>query len=280
MLRTFLLLLFISPVPAVAQIVRGTVNDPAANAGVGAVTIRLLGSSDRVLLTTTSDPAGQFVMVLPKDQAVRIRAERVGYETVTSEELVARAGEVLQIQVVMSRQAIEVEGVTVVARRQVEPRLRAFELRAATYGKSGAGRIWTRDYFEEQRPALMSHFVRLIPSRPDAAPLPDAQEYATCFEHGYYVDNVPTDAADLDVVVAPDQVEGVELYRDTNIPPEIQPYFTRKDPPFEVPYCAVLLIWRKPYTQLYARTRPVSKWHIMAVVGVIAGLIAAQETFF
>ena len=270
MFRTIITLLLIFPMPAVAQIVRGTVKDPAAEAAVNAVTIRLLGPNDRVLAKTMSDAEGKFALVLPRDQRVRISAERVGYETVASEEFVARAGDVLEVEVVMARQAIEVEGVTVVARRRVEPRLREFELRAATYGKSGMGRIWTREYFEQYRSPLVSHFMRMLPVREDMM----------CAGVGYYVDRVPTEGEDIDMVLSPDDIEGLEMYRHTQSPPDVRPYFFRKEPPFEVPYCTVVMIWRRPYTELYARTRPVSAWHIVAVLGAIAGLVTAQEMLF
>ena len=56
--------------------------------------ITLLGSDGQKFYTVVSDERGSFNVVAPAGRQVRLRAERIGYETVTSELLDPRPGEV------------------------------------------------------------------------------------------------------------------------------------------------------------------------------------------
>lgn len=272
MLRIVVAILLLAPLPAAAQIVRGTVTDALTQAPIAAANLSVLGTGGRTLYTVISAADGTFELLVPTARVVFVAAERIGYEGVTSTAITGRSGELLEIEVRLSPRAITLSPVEVVARKYVDVRLRGFLDRASRYKSAGVGRIWTRADLERQPPVLVSHLVRTIPERAGM----------TCSGTAYYVDNVrlstgDDDAtpADFDMLVMPDDLEGIEMYRDTDVPPDLLGYARRID---GSPFCMVVFAWRKPHSELYGPMRPL--WRIIFSLGIVAGIIFAQQSLF
>lgn len=272
MLRIVFAILLLAPLPAAAQVIRGTVTDASTNAPIAAVTVSVLGSGGRLFYSVVSAQDGTFELIVPTSRVVFVEAERIGYEGVTSTGITGRSGELLEIEVRLSPRAITLTPVEVVARKHVDIRLQGFLDRAVKYKDAGVGRIWTRADLEHQPPALVSHLVRMIPGRAGL----------TCSGTAFYVDNVrlatgDDDAAagDFDMLVAPADLEGIEMYRDTDVPPDLLSYARRID---GSAFCMVVFAWRKPHSQLYGPMRPL--WRIVFSLFLIAGVIVAQRSIF
>lgn len=260
------------PERAHAQIIRGTVTDVTTNTRVEAVTLSVHGGSGvRFYTVVASD--GTFELVVPNGRVVYVKAERIGYEGVTSAALLARRGELLEIEVRLAPRAIELAPVEVVARHPLDPRLAGFLDRASRFKRAGVGRIWTRADLEARPIALISNLLNMMPVRPGYA----------CSGTAYYVDNVrlatgddDASPSDMDLLVMPDDLEGIEMYRDTDVPPDLLSYARRID---GSPFCMVVFAWRKPYAELLAGPRR-PLWHGLAVFGVLVGIIAAEQTLW
>lgn len=273
MLRTVAVILLAFPLRATAQIIRGTVIDAATNARIAAVNLTLLGGSGERFYTLVTNQDGTFELIIPAGRAVYVEAERIGYEGVKSTPLTARRGELIEIEVRLSPQAIPLNPVDVVARRPVDVRLHDFLDRSARYKKSGIGRIWTRADLEKRPFTLVSHLIRMIPVRPNLY----------CTGTTLYVDNVRLSIGDenvapddIDMLVSSEDLEGIEMYRDTDLPADLRSYARRVD---GSSFCMVILAWRKPYTELYAGRRH-PWWHGVLVMGAAVGIAAVERLFW
>lgn len=297
MFRWICVFLLVCPAFATAQMVRGTVSDATSGLPIKAVNLSLYTLDGRRLVAGLSNDDGRFEIVLPKGKTVYLQAERIGYGTAKSEPITARTSELLQLNVRMSEVAIPLEGIEVVSRKTVEPRLQPFLDRASLYKRAGIGRIWTRGDLERHPTALISQFVTRFPQRRDAA-LSRANQI--CEGTVLYVDDIrlgveDDDATfqDLDMVVSPDQIEGIEMYRDTDVPPDLLSNIRRFNhtplqgdltAPTQGPeyYCMMVMIWRKPYSELQAARpgNPVPAWRRVTTWLGVAGLFVLEQAIW
>ncbi len=95
----WLLLLLLLPAPASAQVVRGTILDPTTGTLLDGVNVRVLDRNGRFLYAAVSDSSGNFELPVPPGFAVRLDFQRIGYLRATSEQLVLRPGEGLDLEV-------------------------------------------------------------------------------------------------------------------------------------------------------------------------------------
>ena len=216
------------PAGARAQQIRGTILDDATELPVALAQVQLLRNDGRVLQSLLSDTLGEFVLPAPRRDSVRVRVERIGYATVTSGLLVLQPAELVTVQVRLTAQAVPVKGITVVARKAAPARLQQFFERAEFNKKMGRGRIWLRADIERLNISSVRQLIDPI--------LYTRRPAAGCRGVTAYVDAIPTRLDDLRVQVQPEDIEGVEIYRDMDIPPE----YARGE-------CLVILVWRKPY---------------------------------
>lgn len=275
MLRSLLiglLLLLTSAVFASAQMVRGTVTDAVTGAPVNATNVSLFTTEGRRVGKMVTFEDGKFELVLPKGKTVYVQAGRIGYETVKSNPISATTSELLELNVRLSAVAIPLQGVEVVSRRQVEPRLREFLDRASLYKRAGIGHIFTRKDLERRPLGLTSQLLNWVHERP----------VMNCAGLSLFIDDFPVDPEDMDLLVAPEELEGVEIYRDTDVPPDLL-YKSRltvgriSDP--LTPPCLMVMLWRKPYAELNAvyAGHPIKKWRVVAGAVVLGALIAAEQ---
>lgn len=249
MLRRLAILLLVLPAPAYAQVIRGTILDPASGARLSVVDIRVSDRAGRLLLSAVSNQSGEFALPVRAADEVRLHFERIGYQPATTELLTVKSGEVLELEVHLVPSAVPLQPITVRGRRQTDQRLVEFYDRATVGKRTGFGRFWTRADLDRHPGLPISHLLRTVPSR------------SSCDASEVYVDGLPlsmTPATSLaaarnaqpdsssemqsnrvvDWLVDPDDVEGIEVYRDFHIPPEYNPGGQ---------FCQVTLIWRRPY---------------------------------
>jgi len=296
MIRRILLLLLTCPLAASAQMIRGTVTDAGTAIPIKAVNVSLLTDDGRRILATVSDKDGKFELVIPNGRTVFLQAERIGYETVKSTPITATTSEILELTVRLSPEPIALQGVDVVARRQVDPRLQEFMDRASRYKKAGIGKIWTRAELEQHHFTFISHLLRTIADRYQPGQL-------GCSGETLFIDDMPVPAEDMDLLVAPEDLEGLEVYRGIEIPPDLLKRATIRPSAFVagseesvagalttsedtaaierlgivLPPCRVTLLWRKPYAELNARTHALKKWPVIVSAGVLGLLLVLEQ---
>lgn len=271
--RAVLLMLFLCPVRGTAQIIRGKVVDAATNAPIQATNLTVLGSKGEPFYSILSSEDGTFQMIIPNGKEIRLKAERIGYQGATSDVIIGKTGELLDVEVRLSPQAVELDPVDVLARKPMDPRLREFQARVTKYQKAGIGRIWTRADLEKRHVPMVSHLLRMIPGRPGML----------CKGTALYVDNVRLSVGDdgvtlddMDMLVSPEDLEGIEVYRDTDIPPDLYSYGRRLD---GSAFCMVILAWRKPYSELYSGP-PIPLWRMIASFVIIIGIVVVERLAF
>ena len=271
MLRWLLVLILACPLPAGAQIIRGTVTDDGTGAIIKAVDLKLITPDGRIVYRVLSDDRGKFELIIPKGKTVYLQAERIGFETVTSAALSTPTVELIEVNVRLSPQAIAMKGIEVVARKPVEWRLRPFMDRASLYKRAGIGRIWTRADLEKRHLVFVSTLLRPIPHRPAL----------DCAGEAVFIDDLPAETDDIDLLVAPEDLEGVEVYRDPDVPADL--LYRANLNSFGrfgevLPPCRVTMLWRKPYAELYAH--PVRTWRVAIGVGLIGVLYVLERAMW
>lgn len=254
MLRQLVVLLLL-PTPALAQSIRGNIVDAASGEHISGVNITVYNREGRPDAASLGNEQGQFQLTLRPGTMVRLQFQRLGYRPVISSPVMLKVGEVLDLEVRLAASAVPLQAITVLAPQLEDPRVVDFYRRAGQSRMMGKGRIWTRSDLEKMGTVPISEVLRTVSSR------------ASCTRSEVYIDGLPVstrptagsaadrpsaigalmpappapDAEGIDLVdwlVDPEQVEGIELYRDSEIPLE----FNR-----DGQLCQVTLIWRKPY---------------------------------
>jgi hypothetical protein len=237
------------PGAGAAQVIRGTVFEDVTDAPVANVEVLVRDTAGGTVATTQSDADGRFRIELEQMGDFTVVFRHLSYVEVTSRRITVRPGEEVALQVRLSVEAVELDPVSVVARRfPDDPRLRDFYERAEHFRDTGRGRIIMRDDLETTRPVHTSNIINTLPPR---------MRCSTIFVDGLIVD----DARFIDSVVRPDEIEGMEVYHDrVHIPLQFQSRATE---------CAIL-IWRRPYAE---GGRPLSFWRLAGAAVGFAALV-------
>jgi hypothetical protein len=115
LLGTLLLLLLLCPATAWAQGIRGVVLDAETNQPVNAATVALLDFREEVVRSVITDARGAFVIRVGETGRFYLRAERIGYATVTSRPLDLLPGDTAVVELRMGVEALAIEPLTVTA---------------------------------------------------------------------------------------------------------------------------------------------------------------------
>jgi 5-hydroxyisourate hydrolase-like protein (transthyretin family) len=216
--------------PLTAQVVRGVVLDNGTGAPIASVmvTVRDSVAVDTTAVTVRTNGDGRFAAQLPTAGEYVVELRHIAYASLTSRSVAVNYGEEVSLEIRLSAQPIELEPVTVVARRFPDvPRLRDFYARAEQNRRSGRGGVLLREDIEKSGAATATHLLELVPRR------------VRC-SYDVYVDDLIVDRRrNIDNVIVPREIEGLEVYSSpAQIPLQYQ---TRRAP------CGVILIWRRPY---------------------------------
>lgn len=262
MLRRLFALLLLLPAPALAQVIRGSVVDAATAEQLAGVNIRVTDRAGQLLVFTASDPKGRFELALPGADGVRLEFARMGYAATATELLVLNAGDVVDLKVRLTTGAVPLQPITVVAKPRTNQKVAEFYQRAAQNRRTSTGRIWTRADLDRTPQKTISRLLGTVPGRGnckrrevfiDGMPLSitPVTGLAQAFrpprttrdlELAHMSVDLEPEAAPppgtdlVDWLVPPEDVEGIEVYRDNEIPTQFNP---------DGELCQVTLIWRR-----------------------------------
>lgn len=266
MKRFILSVLLLVPSAARAQILRGTITDANSGVSIGVANVQVLTLHGRLIYHVLSADDGSFQLLTPAADSFRVRIERIGYAGVTSIPIVMQRGELLDVEVRLSPEAIKLDSLQVTAQNQ-DPRLEEYYRRLAAHRASGDGKFITRKEIERIHSPRVSHLMNRVPKRDLMGP------GAGCTGDDVYIDDLPVritpqeqiDPDWIDLLVAPEDVEGIEVYRYGEIP--IQ---------YDRNLCSVVLIWRRPYGLKGTHV----SWKSLAAGLVLLSWIVLQQRFF
>jgi hypothetical protein len=181
-----------------------------------------------VVQRSTTDANGSFILYFSRSGLFEIRANRLGYVPSRPESVEVRSRELVEVLLPLSTSPIQLEGITVEARR-ADPRREAtfaglFARREAARSV-GTERVVVRGDPEMEVSATVRDVLRwFLPTRGCVA---------------YYVDGLPRSEflwGILDMPVS--MLEGIEYYRSAIWAP------LGFDPPMD-PRCSIVAVWRE-----------------------------------
>ena len=239
-----------------AQAVRGRVVDADARTPIPAVQINASGPAS---VRTLSDSAGLFRLDLTTSGSYTIRAERIGYQTV-SHQLTATLRENLIVEIKMSPNAIPLEPITIVGRSNVNRTgLEGFYQRAEWSDKIGLGTIIRRSDIDKRAAARTAHLFTASSGSVVRGDTVRFRRGGQPCRPEVFIDGVRGTPGLIDVEIQ--SIEGIEMYRG---PSQMPAEFLDRTG------CGSVLIWtRRTETQ----GRPISLWKIVAGAGFVVGVI-------
>lgn len=241
-----------------AQEIRGRVMEVVSEAPLGSAVVTAIDADSTVVGLALSDSAGAFALTVPEDVTGRVRVERLGYTTVETVVLELGSLEAVPLEVRLRPQPIELEGVTGVARLELNRNVKGFLRRERT----GFGAYMGPAEIAEIRPTTATNMLTRVPAG-FVAPSPSGRGILIMtpwMRHGnqrsrnprdraipgycdptVYVDGALLDegGSRLDAWVPAVSIRAVEVYRN---PRQAPPYFQRSYF-VDDPDCAIVLIW-------------------------------------
>jgi hypothetical protein len=249
------------------QRITGRVVEEGTDRGVGTALVSLLGGDSAVAARVLTDSAGFFLVDGATPGIYRLRAERLGFAVVISEPIDLIRGEVVNVVLRMSARGIPLAPLEVRARGARERGRDGFERRRAL----GLGVFLTEDSVRRRSPAVATDAFYGIPK----ITIMDAGRGANVYSLSggkclvIYVDNhvfpvqvgrPPTTAQmrrgafviedGLNWFVGPDQIRGIEVYRNfSEVPVELRTAVRMIDlsPPIgslrQVEPCGLAWVW-------------------------------------
>ena len=234
-------------VPAESQVVRGQVVDDQSGAAVSVVDVSILDANGNVLRTTTSDAEGAFMIGTRAPGEYQLQAQRLGFETVTTEALELHRDSIVDVVIRMSSEAIALDPLEVIGRGESEINRATFEglyQRRARAPSVGLNRVWVRSDPEMDQGMTVERFLHLYASRLGrSGSTPDDNERGIRPEHGCNP-TVLVRGIELSPRVVEHfldshllELEGIEVYaRITDAPLELRPTDHWRD-------CGIVVIW-------------------------------------
>lgn len=247
---TLALLAAAAPLPA--QTVKGVLLESGTSRPIVAAQITLLTQSNRREAAIATDTAGQFEIEARAYGRFRLKAERLGYQTLVSDTFHLGASELVEVRLQLAADAIALEPLTVTARSRPPSRYLA---QAGFYDrkKGGVGSFITREEIANRRPNQLSDVLRMVPGlRFDPAGTGRRNSTVSSRSTGrcqpvLVLDGVLTAVGGelgrsrwsipMDDAVNVHDIEGIEVYRGSS---EIPTQFN-----IHTGDCGVLVIWTR-----------------------------------
>jgi len=250
-------LLALLAAPLSAQSVRGKVLDAATGEGIAEAAVQALGADGHNVGRARTGPDGSFQMPLRAAATVRIEAQRTGYRTTLTDALPVALREAVEVEVRLSATALAIEPLRVTARVE-PPHRRNLELNGY-YGRErqGIGEYLRREDIEKRASSNLAQVLQRVPGT--SILYRGSHQYVFFPRNGgpslntsvrgapgnaclprLFVDGsrVTYDAQnDINSVVNPNQVEGIEIFRG---PSEIPVQYNDNNS-----MCGVILIWTR-----------------------------------
>lgn len=208
---------------------------------IAAARVSLFDLDERFVGAVTTDENGRFLYDVAKASAVRLRVQRIGYSETLTPLLRFDDHKSFEVEVRLRTDAVLVAPLEVTAvGGRGNPFFSGFEHRR----KVGAGVYFSRADVERRKPALITDLIGSVPgvhlngsgtgSR-RIITMGRTQCPAQLYVDGFFV-NV-AGAYSLDEVVAPSDVEGIEVYHGLGtVPAEFMSAQAR---------CGVIVVWTR-----------------------------------
>lgn len=224
---------------ASGQSIFGRVLAAGDTMGVSGADLTLSDSTDVVVARVQADDAGAFRLGAPGQGRFLIRASRIGFSPIEAEVQV-RQGEAVEVELRMAEEAIPLEPILVVARREIrQGTLDEFHDRMARMRQKGVGHFLTREQIESRESLRLPYLLQTIPGvwywgRGLSVQMlnPSAAGGTFCSPE-YYLDGRPM-LGGLREIHAID-LEGVEVYRGYS--EALHGYFPNR--------CGTIFLWRR-----------------------------------
>lgn len=143
-----------------AQILAAQVVDADGRSPVTGADLEVRDTQGVTVARATSDSTGFVRTDLPSDGPFVVRVTRIGYMPYESEPIPARAGESIELEIRLGRDAVPLEPLVVVARTRRSARLAGHRERLA---RGGFGSFVTRADIERRPVASVSDLIRPLP---------------------------------------------------------------------------------------------------------------------
>jgi hypothetical protein len=223
--------------PAAAQVVDGQLLERGTERPVEGAAVELLVGGSAVARAAT-DTAGRFTIALEDAGSYRLSVRRVGYAPATSQSFPVEKGDTTHVMVRLVAGTVLLAPVRAVAdARRLPPTLVGFYDRVET---SHSGRFITRDRIDQHAAMRTTDLLRTLAG----IQITQNRRGGTgvrrrgC-EPAVYVDGVyvTPQGMSLDDLVRPHDLEGVEVYSASSLPPA----FVRQ----RVTGCGAVLFWTR-----------------------------------
>lgn len=262
------IVLAVTPAAVAGQQVQGRVVDHGSGAAVPGAAVALEDSTGQVLRRVLADEGGAFWLWHTEPGEFLLSAERIGYAPVTDQTVRLDSGQVVRVELRMEPQAVPVEPLRVLARREVT-RYTADEFYDRMGRLADKGRFVTRDEIEASGVGLPSKVIERVPGtwiqrtgRSVADNTITLMNYGgVCRPKIYLNGRELPDWSNLDEAVMVDRIEGIEIYRGHFVPAGYHHDWATWG-------CGFILVWTKPEPD----PRFAFSWERTILFGVLGGL--------
>ena len=251
---------------AMGQSIHGRALVAGDTVGVSGANLTLMDSAGLALLRVQADESGAFRISVPGPGEYQILATRIGFSSVRDRVMVGE-NEFLEVELRMAEEAIPLEPLLVVARREVrQGTLDEFYDRMPRMKRKGRGWFMTREEIERSGAASLSFVLVRAPGvflQPTgrsghAVQMRRPGEFCTPV---LYVDGMPASYTQTPVM---EDVEGIEVYRGQF--ESVEGYWPSR--------CGIIFLWRKPdWGNPFA-------WNRLFLAAGFVGLAAAIALIF
>jgi hypothetical protein len=256
------------PTSAAAQQIQGRVLDREDQPVPGA-TVTLEDSTGEVLRSVVADDGGRFWLWHTEAGDFRLSAERIGYAPVLGQPVRLEPGEVVRVELRMEPQAVPLEPLRVLTRREVT-RYTPDEFYDRMGRLDDRGSFVTRDEIDDSGARLPSSVVASVAGtwvepggRSRFTNTIQLMSYGRVCTPKIFLNGHPLpDGTTLDDAVMVDRIEGVEIYRGQFVPAGYH-----HDP--ATAGCGVVLVWTRPEPD----PRFAFSWSRTILFGVLGGLL-------
>jgi hypothetical protein len=289
--------LLLLPYNGSAQVVAGRVIDIGTESGVVGAQVSLVDPEGRIIRSAVTDSSGVFTVPVVEPDSYTVQVDHVAYGSTTSEWLMVRRNETVEVEIRVGQQEIPLEPLVVTARRsQGNAYLEDFYRRAEINEDIKKGVILTRSDLDPLDGLTVLDAFSREPIR-FRRPNPMTPCVIRTYWNGLLVEEVTDDQwrgrmqggstkrggthlYEIPVSTA----EGVEIYDDMlSVPAEYFEYRVRhlyEGPDgaqfAELPLCGVILTWSRPMRPGEGRN---SSWLVrgLAAVGAFALLVFVAQ---
>lgn len=238
--RLLALTLLGATAPLAAQTVRGRMVDAESGAPLAGGTLVLLEERSEVARAET-DSLGRFVITAREEGEYRVQGDHPGHRPATSPTLILAHRDTMEVEFRLSRRIVLLDPLVVTApARRVPALLRGYYDRLSGRTATG-GRFITRAQVERLHPSQTSDLLRRLPGIrvvPGGFGRGSTLLLRECVPR-LYVDgqSVRTNNIGIDELVAPMDIEGIEIYgHPSEVPLELSGANTT---------CGAIVVWTR-----------------------------------